>query len=163
MTQSLYAVFQEDMGGSELQGLVTSLEAALAWVLQLHKIYRLTHFDPILPDPEGTNPEREVHRWEALYGSWEIRKVPILDTAPVLEPPAPVLLTLRLQEKVDPGATIKDLPPVLQEVARAELEAVGADTIAIGVDGERGWFVLHRDSELVYVILTEREPSATQE
>jgi len=157
MTKVFYAVFQEEMGGSELQGLTASPSVAISWVHELQKVYQMTHFDPIVEAPKG-----DVLRWEALYGSWEIRPMTVAQEVPLIPTPAPVELTLRLQGRINPNAQIEDLPEDLQDLVRAEQEAIGPKFLAFGVDEEVGWFVLHVSADLVYAVAVEREPDVDQ-
>lgn len=157
MPSVLYAVFQEELGGNELQGLVTTPEAAHRWVQKLQKLYRLTHFDPI----QQLSQEGSL-RWEALYANWEIRETPVQEQEPEeLVPSDLVLLALRLLPQVDPTMDPRDLTHEMQEMLLADMEQ-GGTSFLFGRDEEVGRFVLHRDEDVLYVVVTEHEPGVKE-
>lgn len=145
--QVLYSITQEEIGSEELHGTTWNLAVAIAWVEKLIQRYNLTHFDVVAKVDEYT--------WEGKYASFYIRVV-----TPLEEPPEVPLrdweaLTLRLLDKIDPTIQLGDLPEFLKPAAQLEIEGCGPDSVLLGRDEEMGFFVLHKDSDLVYVVDSE--------
>jgi len=149
----LFGVFQEAVGGDELQGIVTTPEAAVSWVKKLIELYGLTHFDEVQEVPE--DPPTRI--WEGKHATWVIRELPILTEVPVLEPMPWEATAVRLLQKADAEVDLGKLPEPLRHLAQLEIDTCGQEQIAMGYDEELGWFLLHRDEELVYVVDVERE------
>ena len=154
MTQILYGVFQGWVGGDELQGVVTKPELAIAWVEKLIEFYGLTHFDTpveVFKDPSA------YRSWEGIHATWAIREIPILEELPLLEPGPWETTVHRLLQKADPTLDLSRLPQDLKRLAQLEIDTCGRDQVVMGHDEKLGWFVLHRDEDLVYVIEVEKE------